>query len=71
MITEILKHNKMKKYIFLLSIITILSACTGGGNKEETEKQEGETMFTGVKNEVKLMTLDPGNFHAALVQKNM
>lgn len=68
---EILKHNKMKKYIFLLSIITILSACTGGGDKEETEKQEGETMFTGAKNEVKLMTLDPGHFHAALVQKNM
>jgi predicted dehydrogenase len=28
-------------------------------------------MFTGAENEVKLMTLDPGHFHAALVQKNM
>lgn len=28
-------------------------------------------MFTGAKNEVKLMTLDPGHFHAALVQKKM
>ena len=25
--------------------------------------------FTGAPNEVKLMTLDPGHFHAALVQK--
>jgi predicted dehydrogenase len=28
-------------------------------------------MFTGAKGEVKLMTLDPGHFHAALVQKTM
>ncbi|MBN1818668.1 MAG: hypothetical protein JW828_15000 [Sedimentisphaerales bacterium] len=27
--------------------------------------------FTGAKNEVKIMTLDPGHFHAALVQKIM
>src|SRR5450759_4058507 len=27
--------------------------------------------FTGAKGEVKIMTLDPGHFHAALVQKNM
>ena len=28
-------------------------------------------MFTGAKGEVKLMNLDPGHFHAALVQKSM
>jgi len=28
-------------------------------------------MFTGAKGEVKLITLDPGHFHAALVQKTM
>ncbi|HKJ67056.1 MAG TPA: putative oxidoreductase C-terminal domain-containing protein, partial [bacterium] len=27
--------------------------------------------FTGAENEVKLITLDPGHFHAALVQKSM
>jgi hypothetical protein len=27
--------------------------------------------FTGDKNEVKIITLDPGHFHAALVQKSM
>ncbi len=29
------------------------------------------TLFTGAEGEVKLMTLDPGHFHAALVQKTM
>lgn len=34
---------------------------------------QGETAnrFTGAKGEVKLMTLDPGHFHAGLMQKNM
>ena len=27
--------------------------------------------FTGAPGEVKIMTLDPGHFHAALVQKSM
>ncbi|MDR2287447.1 MAG: hypothetical protein LBE04_08260 [Prevotellaceae bacterium] len=30
-----------------------------------------KTLFTGAEGEVKLITLDPGHFHAALVQKNM
>ncbi|UCH62600.1 MAG: oxidoreductase [Fidelibacterota bacterium] len=30
-----------------------------------------ESRFTGAENEVKLVTLDPGHFHAALVQKTM
>ena len=30
-----------------------------------------QTQFTGAANEVKLITLDPGHFHAALVQKTM
>ena len=33
-------------------------------------EKEKET-FTGAKGEVKLITLDPGHFHAALVQKTM
>jgi len=33
--------------------------------------QQLGTSFTGAKGEVKLMTLDPGHFHAALVQKTM
>ncbi len=49
--------------------IVLFSACSGGGGKTEEKKDEG--MFTGAKGEVKLMTLDPGHFHAALVQKSM
>lgn len=35
------------------------------------DKQRAEMVFTGAKGEVKLMTLDPGHFHAALIQKVM
>jgi len=55
--------------IFLL----ILSACSGT-NQDQTNAPEEEPManrFTGAKDEVKLMTVDPGHFHAALVQKFM
>ncbi len=47
----------------------VFAACSGGGKQAGT--QEKENMFTGAENEVKLMTLDPGHFHAALVQKTM
>lgn len=61
----------MKKISFLvLSGSIILAACTGGGQKSKTTR-ETKTMFTGAKGEVKIMTLDPGHFHAALVQKSM
>lgn len=60
----------MKKLLFIaLALTVIMSACSGGGQQEKSEEQKN--MFTGAENEVKLMTLDPGHFHAALVQKNM
>jgi predicted dehydrogenase len=61
----------MKKLSFVaVSMIIIMAACTGGSQKsnQTTEKQN---MFTGAKGEVKIITLDPGHFHAALVQKSM
>lgn len=54
---------------YTLAIAMFISACNGGGGKSETKEEK--SMFTGAKNEVKLMTLDPGHFHAALVQKSM
>jgi predicted dehydrogenase len=61
----------MKKLSFLvLSVSIALAACTGGGQKTKPTG-ETKTMFTGAKGEVKIMTLDPGHFHAALVQKSM
>jgi predicted dehydrogenase len=60
----------MKKLsIALTSVYIILIACTGGSQK--SNQSENKNMFTGAKGEVKIMTLDPGHFHAALVQKSM
>jgi predicted dehydrogenase len=53
-----------------IAAITLLSACAGGGLKT-AEKEKTMSKFTGAKGEVKLMTLDPGHFHAALIQKSM
>src|SRR5690554_4830945 len=54
-----------------LSIVAsiILAACSGGSKK--SDNNEEQRMFTGTNGEVKLITLDPGHFHAALVQKTM
>lgn len=49
--------------VSILSLAGLLGACAS---------QEKQAMqFTGAKNEVHLITLDPGHFHAALVQKSM
>jgi len=40
-------------------------------NKTNDGEVRHMNMFTGKKNEVRLMTIDPGHFHAALVQKKM
>lgn len=54
----------MKNYLVFTMATLVLgaSSCT-----TKKEKAEG---FTGAPGEVKLITLDPGHFHAALVQKN-
>lgn len=59
-----------KNLIPFIAAAAILSACAGGGQKT-TEKDKTMSKFTGADGEVKLMTLDPGHFHAALVQKSM
>jgi predicted dehydrogenase len=57
-----------KNLIPAVAMATLLSACAGGGSKTA---EKANPKFTGAKGEVKLMTLDPGHFHAALVQKSM
>ncbi len=47
----------------LLAVAVFMFSCEGG--------KECDMEFTGAKNEVKLMTINPGHFHAALVQKKM
>ncbi len=50
----------MKRLVFILMITsTLLSAC----------KQTSKNVFTGKEGEVSLIVVDPGHFHAALLQK--
>lgn len=53
----------MKNYL-VFTMATLLLGTSCSSNKKE--QLEG---FTGAPGEVKLITLDPGHFHAALVQK--
>ena len=57
-----------KNVIPVLVMATIFSACAGGGPKTA---EKVTPKFTGAAGEVKLMTLDPGHFHAGLIQKSM
>lgn len=57
----------MAKKLVLAGLVALLTV----GTSSCTKKKEAEMEFTGAKGEVRLMTLDPGHFHAALVQKTM
>ena len=51
----------------VISLATLFFACNGG----QKPAQKVSSKFSGATGEVKLMTLDPGHFHAALIQKSM
>ncbi len=53
---------KIVELAFFIPIVLLVISCS---NNNESKKK-----FTGADNEIKLMTLDPGHFHAALVQKS-
>ena len=59
--------KNLNKTIFIV-LILFLAGC---GGQKQTKQEEGKSMFSGAKGEVKIITLDPGHFHAALVQKSM
>jgi predicted dehydrogenase len=54
-------------YLYLIIAVSLFMSCSRTGR----QNQSNSDMFTGKKGEVKLITLDPGHFHAALVQKTM
>lgn len=60
---------KNQSHTFLILSMTLFTACTGG--QKSPQEEETQSKFTGAPGEVKLMTLDPGHFHAGLVQKTM
>lgn len=59
----------IKKPIFFMALFGFFSqtACDQGAS--ETDNNTTNMAFTGASGEVKIMTLNPGHFHAALVQK--
>jgi predicted dehydrogenase len=59
----------MNRLVVLLFSAVILISCGSGGGKKQSAEKKLETM--GNNYQVKLLTVDPGHFHAALVQKTM
>jgi predicted dehydrogenase len=59
----------MKKSVIILVSALILVSCGSGGSKKQVTEKSLETMENNYQ--VKLLTVDPGHFHAALVQKTM
>lgn len=62
------KFGTMRKLLSLLFISLILTSCGTGGSKQQAVKSDSSTEKSYA---VKLITVDPGHFHAALVQKIM
>jgi hypothetical protein len=58
----------MRKLLAILSILVIVSSCGQSGSKVQTAKSDPSMEKT---HSVQLITVDPGHFHAALVQKIM
>jgi predicted dehydrogenase len=59
----------MKRSLLILVSALIMASCGPGGAKKQTAEKTLETMENNYQ--VKLLTVDPGHFHAALVQKTM
>ena len=55
------------QYIYIIIGLLLLMSCS----RPARQNQTSHDMFTGAEGEIKLITLDPGHFHAALVQKTM
>ena len=60
-----------KLFLPIMAVVfTVVFSPLHGGTKTTQTKPAKNAPFTGAKGEVKLITLDPGHFHAALVQKD-
>lgn len=59
----------MNKLLPVIIVILFLTSCGPGGSKKQSVQKSVENMEN--KYPVQLITVDPGHFHAALVQKTM
>jgi predicted dehydrogenase len=59
-----------KGCLMMLSMAWLTACGTGGAPEGPGSGRSAGSRFTGAPGEVRLMTLDPGHFHAALVQKS-
>jgi predicted dehydrogenase len=57
-----------KLHLIILPVVMLLTSCGSGGSKQQSGKSDASMENT---NQIKLITVDPGHFHAALVQKAM
>lgn len=57
-----------KSFVPVIILVLLLASCGSGGSKKQTPKSD-----TAMESQylVSLMTVDPGHFHAALVQRKM
>jgi predicted dehydrogenase len=62
------KIKNMKKQLLLILASLVLVSCGSGGSKQQIAKSDSSMEKTY---QVKLIIVDPGHFHAALVQKIM
>ncbi len=59
----------MKKIFLLILPALVMASCGSGGSKKQIDRRSKDTMQKSYL--VHLITIDPGHFHAALVQKKM
>lgn len=55
-------------FLFIFTLIPIVFMNLSCSGESQTD---APSEFSGLDNEIKIMTVNPGHFHAALVQKNM
>lgn len=60
--------NKISASLLFLLLTIVIVSCK---NQSTTSNNSTQKTFSGAPGEVKIMTLDPGHFHAALVLKKM
>jgi hypothetical protein len=57
-----------RTFLFILPVALLVTSCGSGGSGKQQSKSD---FSMENKQQVKLITVDPGHFHAALVQKSM